>query len=167
MYGSRSCRRMARGRDERYDYMPRMQWRRQRNMYEPGSWLYWSIIVSRYRPNRMLLAHLVLRCAWPGHVKCFGTRSFDATSAEVLTTLLLENGRQLTVLEGDLRTHLLRCLGISKEDRDSNIRRFGFAVSEIVRLCGVVICATFRPYCARRATTYAIWLGKIDSSMYS
>ena len=57
-----------------------------------------------------------------------------STTAEVLTSLLLENGRQLTILDGDVaRTHLSRGLGFSKEDRDLNIRRIGFVASEIVR----------------------------------
>ena len=37
--------------------------------------------------------------------------------------LLLEHGRQVTVLDGDVvRTHLSKGLGFSKEDRDTNIR---------------------------------------------
>lgn len=41
-----------------------------------------------------------------------------STTAEVLTVLLQENGRQVTVLDGDVvRTHLSRGLGFSKEDR--------------------------------------------------
>jgi sulfate adenylyltransferase len=70
-----------------------------------------------------------------------------STTAEVLTVLLLEHGRQVTVLDGDVvRTHLSKGLGFSKEDRDINIRRIGFVASEIVRHGGVVICAAVSPY---------------------
>src|SRR5216683_1064766 len=41
-----------------------------------------------------------------------------STTAEVLITLLLERGRQVTLLDGDVvRTHLSKGLGFSKEDR--------------------------------------------------
>src|SRR3989304_354180 len=65
-----------------------------------------------------------------------------STTAEVLTVLLLENGRQVTLLDGDVvRTHLSKGLGFNKEDRDTNIRRIGFVASEIARHGGQVIWA--------------------------
>jgi sulfate adenylyltransferase len=74
-----------------------------------------------------------------------------STTAEVLTTLLLERGRQVTVLDGDVvRTHLSKGLGFSREDRDTNIRRIGFVASEIVRHGGVAMCAAISPYRATR-----------------
>ena len=74
-----------------------------------------------------------------------------STTAEVLTQLLLEYGRQVTVLDGDVvRTHLSKGLGFSKEDRDTNIRRIGFVASEIVRHGGTVIGAAVSPYRATR-----------------
>ena len=74
-----------------------------------------------------------------------------STTAEVLTALLLEHGRHVTVLDGDVvRTHLSKGLGFSKEDRDTNIRRIGFVASEIVRHGGLVICAAVSPYRATR-----------------
>lgn len=73
--------------------------------------------------------------------------SGKSTTADVLTSLLLEHGRQVTVLDGDVvRTHLSKGLGFSKEDRDTNIRRIGFVAAEIVRHGGVVICAAVSPY---------------------
>ena len=70
-----------------------------------------------------------------------------STTAEILTELLLERGRQVTVLDGDVvRTHLSKGLGFSKEDRDTNIRRIGFVASEIVGHGGVAICAAVSPY---------------------
>ncbi len=74
-----------------------------------------------------------------------------STIAEVLTVLLLERGRQITVLDGDVvRTHLSKGLGFSKEDRDTNIRRIGFVAAEIVRHNGAAICAAVSPYRAAR-----------------
>ncbi len=74
-----------------------------------------------------------------------------STIAEILTSLLLEHGREATVLDGDVvRTHLSRGLGFSKEDRDMNILRIGYVASEIVRHHGVVVCAAVSPYRATR-----------------
>jgi sulfate adenylyltransferase len=74
-----------------------------------------------------------------------------STTAEVLTVLMLEHGRPVTVLDGDVvRTHLSKGLGFSKEDRDVNIRRIGFVAAEIVRHGGVVLCAAVSPYRATR-----------------
>jgi len=74
-----------------------------------------------------------------------------STTAEMLTILLLERGRQATVLDGDVvRTQLSKGLGFSKEDRDTNIRRIGFVAAEIVRHGGVAICAAVSPYLATR-----------------
>jgi sulfate adenylyltransferase len=74
-----------------------------------------------------------------------------STTAEVLTVLLLEHGRQVTLLDGDVvRTHLSKGLGFSKEDRDTNIRRIGFVAAEIVRHGGIAVCAAISPYRATR-----------------
>ena len=74
-----------------------------------------------------------------------------STTAEVLTELLLEHGRQSTLLDGDVvRTHLSKGLGFSKEDRDINIRRIGFVAAEITRHGGIAICAAVSPYRATR-----------------
>jgi sulfate adenylyltransferase len=74
-----------------------------------------------------------------------------STTADVLTVLLLEHGRQVTVLDGDVvRTHLSKGLGFGKEDRDTNLKRIGFVASEVVRHGGVVIAAAVSPYRASR-----------------
>ncbi|HVE57634.1 MAG TPA: bifunctional sulfate adenylyltransferase/adenylylsulfate kinase [Pyrinomonadaceae bacterium] len=74
-----------------------------------------------------------------------------STTAEILTKLLTEHGRRVTVLDGDVvRTHLSKGLGFSKADRDTNILRIGFVASEIVRHGGTVICAAVSPYRATR-----------------
>lgn len=77
--------------------------------------------------------------------------SGKSTTADVLTVMLQELGRQVTVLDGDVvRTHLSRGLGFSAEDRDINIRRIGFVASELVRHGGVAVCAAVSPYRAAR-----------------
>jgi sulfate adenylyltransferase len=77
--------------------------------------------------------------------------SGKSTTAEMLSWSLLEHGRRITVLDGDVvRTHLSKGLGFGKEDRDTNVRRIGFVASELVRLGGVVICAVVSPYLAAR-----------------
>jgi sulfate adenylyltransferase len=86
-------------------------------------------------------------CLWFTGLSAAG----KSTIAEILTTLLLEHGRQVTVLDGDVvRTHLSKGLGFSREDREINIRRIGFVAAEIVRHGGAVICAAISPYRATR-----------------
>jgi sulfate adenylyltransferase len=75
-----------------------------------------------------------------------------STTAEILTTVLLEYGRRVTLLDGDIvRTHLSAGLGFDKKGRDANIRRIGFVAAEIVRHGGVAVCAAVSPYAAARA----------------
>ncbi|HQE93281.1 MAG TPA: bifunctional sulfate adenylyltransferase/adenylylsulfate kinase [Anaerolineae bacterium] len=74
-----------------------------------------------------------------------------STIAQALVPMLLERGRQATMLDGDVvRTHLSKGLGFSKEDRDTNILRIGFVAGEITRHNGTVICAAISPYRATR-----------------
>lgn len=90
--------------------------------------------------------------SWGGITPAQGlTPRGNLSIAEVLTALLLEHGRHVTLLDGDVvRTHLSKGLGFSKEDRDTNIRRIGFVASEIVRHGGTVVCAAVSPYRATR-----------------
>ena len=77
--------------------------------------------------------------------------SGKSTTADILTIMLLEHGRQVTVLDGDvIRTHLSKGLGFTKEDRETNIRRIGFVAAEVARHGGGVICAAISPYRATR-----------------
>ncbi len=74
-----------------------------------------------------------------------------SATTQVLTELLLQFGREATVLDGDVvRTHLSKGLGFSKEDRDTNILRIGFVAGEIARHGGAVVCAAISPYRAAR-----------------
>jgi sulfate adenylyltransferase len=101
-----------------------------------------SILADSYPPR-----HRQGVCIWFTGLSGAG----KSTIAEVLTVLLLEHGRQLTVLDGDVvRTHLSKGLGFSKEDRDTNIRRIGFVAAEIARHGGIVVCAAISPYRATR-----------------
>ena len=53
--------------------------------------------------------------------------SGKSATTQVVTSLLLERGREIAILDGDVvRTHLSKGLGFSKEDRDTNIIRVGF-----------------------------------------
>ena len=77
--------------------------------------------------------------------------SGKSATTQVLTSLLLERGREIAILDGDVvRTHLSKGLGFSKEDRDTNIMRIGFVAGEIVHASGTVICAAISPYRATR-----------------
>jgi sulfate adenylyltransferase len=101
-----------------------------------------EILADTYPPR-----HRQGLCVWFTGLSGAG----KSTTAEVLTMLLLEHGRQVTVLDGDVvRTHLSKGLGFSKEDRDTNIRRIGFVASEIARHGGIAICAAISPYRATR-----------------
>jgi sulfate adenylyltransferase len=77
--------------------------------------------------------------------------SGKSATTQVLTELLLERGREIAILDGDVvRTHLSKGLGFSKEDRDTNILRIGFVAGEIVHASGAVICAAISPYRSAR-----------------
>jgi sulfate adenylyltransferase len=77
--------------------------------------------------------------------------SGKSATTQILTSLLLERGREVAILDGDVvRTHLSKGLGFSKEDRDTNILRIGFVAGEIVHAGGAVVCAAISPYRATR-----------------
>lgn len=79
-----------------------------------------------------------------------------SVTAENLAAYLLERGRRVTLLDGDvIRTHLSHGLGFSREDRDTNIRRIGYVASEIVRHGGCVVCAAISPYRSTRGDVRA------------
>ncbi len=74
-----------------------------------------------------------------------------STTANHIVNLLMEKGRNVTLLDGDIvRTNLSKGLGFSKADRDTNIRRIGFVAREITRHGGIVVCAAISPYLATR-----------------
>jgi len=70
-----------------------------------------------------------------------------STLAELLRVELEALGRHVEVLDGDeVRTNLSKGLGFSKEDRDTNIRRIGYAARLVARSGGVAITAAISPY---------------------
>jgi len=73
--------------------------------------------------------------------------SGKSTVAHALIERLAEFGRNSSLLDGDeIRTHLSKGLGFSKEDRDINIRRVGYVAGLINRHNGTVICSVISPY---------------------
>ena len=101
-----------------------------------------EILASAYPPR-----HCQGFCVWFTGLSGSG----KSTTADVLTVMMQELGRQVTVLDGDVvRTHLSKGLGFSAEDRDINVRRIGFVASELVRHGGVAVCAVVSPYCTAR-----------------
>lgn len=78
--------------------------------------------------------------------------SGKSTLAQAVLARLLETGsRPVTVLDGDeVRRHLSKGLGFSREDRDANITRIGYVASEVVRHGGIAICAPIAPYAGAR-----------------
>jgi adenylylsulfate kinase len=55
--------------------------------------------------------------------------------------------RPVEILDGDeVRTHLSKGLGFSKEDRDTNVRRIGFVARLLARHGVFVITAAISPY---------------------
>jgi adenylyl-sulfate kinase len=75
-----------------------------------------------------------------------------STIAERLAPELTARGRKVEVLDGDeVRTHLSKGLGFSREDRDINIGRISFVASLLVRHGAAVITAAISPYAQARA----------------
>lgn len=59
--------------------------------------------------------------------------------------------RAVEILDGDeVRTHLSKGLGFSREDRDVNVRRIGFVARLLARHGVFVITATISPYAETR-----------------
>jgi adenylyl-sulfate kinase len=74
-----------------------------------------------------------------------------STIAERLAPELSARGCSVEVLDGDeVRTHLSKGLGFSREDRDINIGRISFVASLLVRHGAAVITAAISPYAQAR-----------------
>lgn len=73
--------------------------------------------------------------------------SGKSTLTEALAPALRERGLRVEVLDGDeVRTHLSKGLGFSREDRDTNILRIGFVANLLARNGVAVITAAISPY---------------------
>jgi sulfate adenylyltransferase len=80
--------------------------------------------------------------------------SGKSTLAQALRGYLEEEmpHKEVTILDADeIRTHLSKGLGFSREDRSMNVRRIGYVASEIVRHGGIVLVANIAPYEEDRA----------------
>lgn len=114
------------------DYLPEWFTRRETS----------QILMEMYPPR-----HKQGFCLWFTGLSGSG----KSTIAQQVTSLMMERGRQVTVLDGDVvRTHLSKGLGFSREDRDTNILRIGFVAGEVVRQHGAVIAAAISPFRAAR-----------------
>ncbi|WP_074305737.1 bifunctional sulfate adenylyltransferase/adenylylsulfate kinase [Singulisphaera sp. GP187] len=77
--------------------------------------------------------------------------SGKSTVAHALVERLAEFGRNVSMLDGDeIRTHLSKGLGFSKEDRDANINRVGYVAGLVAQHGGTTLCAVISPYRATR-----------------
>jgi adenylylsulfate kinase len=77
--------------------------------------------------------------------------SGKSTIAHLVGPELDRRGLVVEYLDGDnVRTHLSKELGFSKEDRDTHIDRVGWVASRLTRQGGAVIAAAISPYEAGR-----------------
>ncbi|WP_066062678.1 adenylyl-sulfate kinase [Frankia sp. EI5c] len=80
-----------------------------------------------------------------------------STLAGLLVCRLLERGRRVTLLDGDVvRTHLSQGLGFSRADRETNVRRIGFVAAEVAGAGGTAVCAPIAPYAEVREQVRAM-----------
>src|SRR5579859_15368 len=70
-----------------------------------------------------------------------------STLSGVIEQRLKEAGRAVEVLDGDeVRTHLSKGLGFSREDRDTNIKRIAYICKLLTRNGVICISAAIAPY---------------------
>jgi adenylylsulfate kinase len=73
------------------------------------------------------------------------------TIAELVRPELERRGRKVEWLDGDeVREHLSKGLGFSKEDRDTNIDRIGWVASKLTRHGAAVVVSAISPYADAR-----------------
>lgn len=84
--------------------------------------------------------------------------SGKSTLAAMLSAELRARGIHVEVLDGDeVRTHLSKGLGFSKEDRDTNVRRIGYVAKLVARSGACALTAAISPYAAIRDENRAQW----------
>jgi adenylylsulfate kinase len=70
-----------------------------------------------------------------------------STIATIVVEHLRDRGHLVELLDGDeVREHVSKGLGFSREDRDTNIRRIGFIASLLARNGVVAVTAAISPY---------------------
>lgn len=75
-----------------------------------------------------------------------------STIATLLEEQLRLRGRRVELLDGDeVRTHLSKGLGFSREDRDTNVKRIAYVAGLLARHGVVAIAAAISPYREARA----------------
>jgi adenylylsulfate kinase len=83
--------------------------------------------------------------------------SGKTTIAELVRPELERRGRKVEWLDGDeVREHLSKGLGFSKEDRDTNIDRIGWVASRLTRHGASVIVSAISPYTEAREKARAM-----------
>jgi adenylylsulfate kinase len=76
-----------------------------------------------------------------------------STIANLVVEELRARGQRVELLDGDeVREHLSKGLGFSKEDRNINVERIGFVASLLARNGVVAVTAAISPYRAVRDT---------------
>lgn len=84
---------------------------------------------------------------WFTGLPCSG----KSTLAEIVAAELKRRGRGVEIMDGDeVRKHLTKGLGFSREDRDENIRRIGYVCRLLSRNGAVAIAAAISPFSAIR-----------------
>ena len=74
-----------------------------------------------------------------------------STLVELVAFELKRRGCEVEILDGDqIRRHLGRDLGFSKEDRDENVRRVGFVCHLLAQHGTIALAALVSPYRAAR-----------------
>src|SRR4051812_19409288 len=74
-----------------------------------------------------------------------------STIANLVVDELIARGHRVELLDGDeVREHLSKGLGFSKEDRDINIRRIGWVAKVLARNGVIAVTAAISPYRALR-----------------
>ena len=74
-----------------------------------------------------------------------------STVSKLVAERLRAHGAKVEILDGDeVREHLSKGLGFSREDRDRNIRRIGFVCHLLARNGVIAIAAAISPYRAVR-----------------
>src|SRR5512132_2586500 len=77
--------------------------------------------------------------------------SGKSTLSERIYRRLVDSGAKVELLDGDeVRTHLSKGLGFSREDRDTNVRRIGYVAKLCARSGACAMTAAISPYRAVR-----------------
>lgn len=73
--------------------------------------------------------------------------SGKSTLSTLVAAELRRRGLHVELLDGDeVREHLSKGLGFSREDRDTNVRRIGFVAQMVARCGACAIAAAISPY---------------------